>query len=391
MDQVDYALPGAVATYSAKSALFTAGLADRGTFFDNTGSYTISLAAAATLGAGWSCWIRNVSGTQTIDPDSTELINGASTYAVSNGGDIVLVECTGTAFVVSHTQRPSTVAITGGTINSTTIGATTATTGRFTTVESTVATGTAPFIVASTTVVSNLNAALLNGTTWTAPGAIGGGTPAAGSFTTGSFTDAVTLTTASSGLTIGKTTGTTLVVSSTATTCATFAGGATFGGEIVATAANPTRLVVLDASTNTAPSAFQFEHQCSGTPIAAFGVAIDTILHSSTNTRRVAMDIVTTWVVATDASRTARTRFFALDTGFRECIRIEASGSAPMVGLYGTNAAIQYATTGTTTGFTAGAGTAVLSDSTFTGNTGATAYTIGDIVRALKLIGVMTA
>jgi hypothetical protein len=43
------------------------------------------------------------------------------------------------------------------------IGATTATTGRFTTVQSTVATGTAPFTVASTTLVSNLNADLLDG------------------------------------------------------------------------------------------------------------------------------------------------------------------------------------------------------------------------------------
>jgi hypothetical protein len=48
---------------------------------------------------------------------------------------------------------------------------------------------------------------------------------------------------------------------------------------------------------------------------------------------------------------------------------------------------VQYTTTGTTTGFTAGAGTAVLSDSTFTGNDGSRAYTIGDIVRALKSYG----
>lgn len=46
---------------------------------------------------------------------------------------------------------------TSGTIDGTTIGATTATTGRFTTVQSTVTTGTAPFIVASTTAVANLS------------------------------------------------------------------------------------------------------------------------------------------------------------------------------------------------------------------------------------------
>lgn len=51
----------------------------------------------------------------------------------------------------------------------------------------------------------------------------------------------------------------------------------------------------------------------------------------------------------------------------------------------------QYATTGTSVGFTAGAGTTVTHLSTFTGNTGATAYTIADIVRGLKLYGLMAA
>lgn len=50
--------------------------------------------------------------------------------------------------------------------------------------QSTVTTGTAPFIVASTTNVANLNASLLGGATFAAPGAIGGTTPAAGTFTT---------------------------------------------------------------------------------------------------------------------------------------------------------------------------------------------------------------
>lgn len=48
---------------------------------------------------------------------------------------------------------------------------------------STVATGTAPLVVASTTVVANLNSSLLLGKTWAAPADIGTGTPGQGFFT----------------------------------------------------------------------------------------------------------------------------------------------------------------------------------------------------------------
>jgi len=64
------------------------------------------------------------------------------------------------------------------------IGSTTPSTGKFTTVESTIATGTAPFTVASTTNVANLNASSLNGATFASPGAIGSGTASTGAFTT---------------------------------------------------------------------------------------------------------------------------------------------------------------------------------------------------------------
>jgi hypothetical protein len=49
---------------------------------------------------------------------------------------------------------------------------------------STLATGTAPFTVASTTVVGNLNVSQLLGGTWAIPGTIGSTTPNSGSFTT---------------------------------------------------------------------------------------------------------------------------------------------------------------------------------------------------------------
>lgn len=77
----------------------------------------------------------------------------------------------------------------------------------------------------------------------------------------------------------------------------------------------------------------------------------------------------------------------ALAGGGVERIRVDGTG----IGLYTVAPVAQYSTTGTTAGFTAGAGTGVNDDSTFTGNTGATAYTIGDVVRALKLIGLMAA
>lgn len=45
--------------------------------------------------------------------------------------------------------------------------------------------------------------------------------------------------------------------------------------------------------------------------------------------------------------------------------------------------------TGETTGFTAGTGTSVNDDSTFTGNVGATAYNLNDVVKALKQYGIL--
>jgi len=60
-------------------------------------------------------------------------------------------------------------------------------------ITSSLSTGTAPFSVASTTNVANLNASSLSGATFAAPGTIGGGTPGAATFTTLTATGQVSL------------------------------------------------------------------------------------------------------------------------------------------------------------------------------------------------------
>lgn len=85
-------------TVSAKAAAYTVIAADRGKFFDCTGTFTLSLTAAATLGDGFGFAVRNSgTGVITLDPDLTELIDGAATVALA-AGESGFVAGTGTAW-----------------------------------------------------------------------------------------------------------------------------------------------------------------------------------------------------------------------------------------------------------------------------------------------------
>lgn len=93
------ALGAVLNTVSAKTSAYTVVAADRGKLIDaTTGTWTLTLTAAATLGAGFAFAVRNSgTGVITIDPSSTEQIDGGTTVALGEG-ESCLVVCNGTAF-----------------------------------------------------------------------------------------------------------------------------------------------------------------------------------------------------------------------------------------------------------------------------------------------------
>jgi hypothetical protein len=83
----------------ARSSNTIIAAADFGKVFNCTSSFTQTLTAAATLGDGFVCHFRNNgTGTITIDPNSSETIDGATTIALKAGESATLF-CTGTAWI----------------------------------------------------------------------------------------------------------------------------------------------------------------------------------------------------------------------------------------------------------------------------------------------------
>ncbi|CAK0740344.1 hypothetical protein CCP1ISM_110004 [Azospirillaceae bacterium] len=96
--------PGiAFAAVSAKTATYTAVAGDAGKLLACSGTWTLSLTEAATLGAGWTVGVANTgAGTITIDPAGSETISGRFTWMLFPFQSCLVV-CDGAGFAIIGT------------------------------------------------------------------------------------------------------------------------------------------------------------------------------------------------------------------------------------------------------------------------------------------------
>jgi hypothetical protein len=82
----------------AKSSGYTCLVGDTGSTIDCTSSFTLTFSAAATLGAGWFCYVKNSgTGDITIDPNGAETIDGVTSF-ICYPEEIRLICCDGSTF-----------------------------------------------------------------------------------------------------------------------------------------------------------------------------------------------------------------------------------------------------------------------------------------------------
>ena len=83
--------------FTTKNANYTAVAGDNNAAHAYTAAVTVSITAAATLGANWHYRVWANGADIVIDPNASELINGVTTLTVTNG-QVADIYCTGSAF-----------------------------------------------------------------------------------------------------------------------------------------------------------------------------------------------------------------------------------------------------------------------------------------------------
>lgn len=102
--------PGLIGRFrrtQSKSSAYTAVLNDNTSILVTSSTWTLSLTAAATLGNGWEIMVyNNGAGTITVDPNSSETINGATTLAIATN-TYVWIACNGSSFFAAGSPTNS--------------------------------------------------------------------------------------------------------------------------------------------------------------------------------------------------------------------------------------------------------------------------------------------
>src|ERR1041384_1666174 len=147
--------------------------------------------------------------------------------------------------------------------------------------------------------------------------------------------------------------------------------------------------ILSDGGTNTAATVVTIGHNTSGTAADGFGSITKWQLQDSTTASTEAGDITTTWATAAHATRKARTVFNIDDTSVREAFRVEASGTAAMIGFLGATAVVRQ---------TGDAGTALVTLGLMSGtptfgaaNISGTTLAAGVVTSSLTTVGIIGA
>jgi hypothetical protein len=285
------------------------------------------------------------SGSSVLQAQAPSILQAGSGIAdaPANGSTYARRDNAWIALASMALQNANSVAITGGAINGTSVGATTPSSGAFTTL-STTSTATTGQPAHVTATASDLSSLVLRYTEQAAGSVPAdswqwrcGGIPRNVVF---SYTDTPILAVGTGSLSSYSA----LFYGTDPGSVA--AGRVALGGGVIRSAgaiiaggsvdANG-RFFGLTTSSNTAtqPDGFVVSHRTTNTPAAAFGITFRMQAESTTTDDRNQFVVQSEWVDATDATRKSRAGFYVYDTAAREAVRMQASGSAALIGFLG--------------------------------------------------------